>query len=148
MACCGYDRMEAEDILQTSYVKVLSGTARFEGRSTFKTWLFGVIRRTAAELRRRRIVGALLASAVQRLRPRVPPTAPDGTADSAVLSLLRGLSRRQREVLELVFYQDMTIEEAAGVMRVSLGSARTHYHRGKENLRRALANRDERGGGR
>src|SRR5438132_11516583 len=56
LVCCGRDRVEAEDVLQASYLKVLDGKARFDGRSSVKTWLFGVIRRTAAEERRRRLL--------------------------------------------------------------------------------------------
>jgi DNA-directed RNA polymerase specialized sigma24 family protein len=51
---------------------------------------------------------------------------------------LQRLSARQREVLHLVFYQEMTIAEAALVMEVSVGSARTHYERGKARLRTLL----------
>ena len=39
--------------MQLAYVKVLEGSAKFDGRSSFRTWLFGVVRRTAAEQRRR-----------------------------------------------------------------------------------------------
>ena len=65
-------------------------------------------------------------------------------ASEALIRGLESLSRRQREVLQLVFYHDMTIEEAAHVMKVSLGSARTHYERGKKSLAEKL----ERGGDR
>jgi RNA polymerase sigma factor (sigma-70 family) len=140
VACCGYDRIEAEEVLQTSYLKVLSGRARFDRRSTFKTWLFGVIRRTAAEARRRR----LLFARMEREPPEAAPPA-EAWGPPAVLPLLRRLAPRQREVLELVFYQDLSIREAASVMGVSLGSARVHYHRGKENLRKALAEQGRRG---
>src|SRR6185295_20378976 len=53
LACCRWAREAAGDVLQASYLKVLDGRAQFEGRSTFQTWLFGVIRRTASEQRRR-----------------------------------------------------------------------------------------------
>jgi DNA-directed RNA polymerase specialized sigma24 family protein len=39
--------------LQIAYLKILEGKARFDGRSSLKTWLFAIIRRTALEQRRR-----------------------------------------------------------------------------------------------
>jgi RNA polymerase sigma factor (sigma-70 family) len=51
---------------------------------------------------------------------------------------LQQLPARQAEVLHLVFYQDLTINEAANVMRVGIGSARQHYERGKARLRTLL----------
>jgi RNA polymerase sigma-70 factor (ECF subfamily) len=54
---------------------------------------------------------------------------------------LRQLPARQREVLHLVFHEDLTVESAGGIMGVSLGSARTHYARGKARLRSLLQER-------
>jgi len=52
--CCDHRREEAEDVLQTAYLKVMEGTASFDGSSSLRTWFFSVIRRTAWEQRRRR----------------------------------------------------------------------------------------------
>jgi DNA-directed RNA polymerase specialized sigma24 family protein len=43
--------------------------------------------------------------------------------------------------LHLVFYQDMSIADAAEVMEISVGSARTHYERGKARMRVILEER-------
>ncbi len=49
------------------------------------------------------------------------------------------LAPRQREVIALVFQQDLSIAEAAAVMGVTLGSASVHYDRGKKKLLELLA---------
>jgi RNA polymerase sigma factor (sigma-70 family) len=142
MACCGRDRVEAEDVLQTSYLKVLDGRAVFASRSTFKTWLFGVIRRTAAEHRRWRAVRRFTrASLTDRADPSPDPATAAGHSESTerLVAALATLTTRQRELLHLVFYQDLTIAEAASVLGISLGTARTHYERGKQRLRELLS---------
>ncbi len=106
----------------------MDGRARFEGRASFRTWVFAVVRRTAAAEWRR-----------AALRWLVPLRALDGTAATGGdpgVALVR--SETSREVLHLVFYQDLTIAEAAEVLGVSLGTARTHYERGKTTLRKRL----------
>ena len=124
----------AEDVLQEAYWKIYAGRARYAERSSLKTWLFGVIRLTALEQRRRG--GARRGEAPASVDPDdLPaPSAPssaDRDAAAAVARALAALPDRQREVLHLVFYQGLTIAEAAVVMEVSLGTARTHYERAK-----------------
>ena len=136
-------------MLQTAYERVFDGTARFEGRSSLKTWLFGVIRRTAQDRRRRRFVRDLALGRWRELRADpLPPSTPETVARrredaSAVRAALRSLPRRQREVVSLVFYHELTVDEAAEVLGLSVGSARRHYHRAKAALRERLG---ERGG--
>ena len=141
VCCCARDRHLAEDVLQEVYVKILSGRARFEGRGTLKTWLFSVIRLTAADERRRNLLRRL------RLRLYQPAVSDSEPADLSLTrpeeqerfrAALAALPRRQQHVLQLVFYHDMSLSEAAGVMDISLGTARTHYDRGKKAVRLRL----------
>ena len=146
--CCGRDRTMTEDVLQTVYLKVLEGKAQFDGRSALKTWLFAVIRKTAAAERRTRILWGY--------RFRFFNDTEDPESDESVevsihaseeravfCRALARLPHRQRDVLHLVFYQDLTIEETAAALGISVGSVRTHYERGKKRLRSELERMEE-----
>ena len=146
LVCCDQQRTEAEDALQAAYLKVLDGSARFEERSSLRTWLFGVIRRTAAQERRRawlRLHHSRNGHAPEHMAPQLADARLEREErNQQLLAALRTLPRRQREVLELVFYHDMTIEQAGVVMGVSIGTARTHYERAKHNLQQRLSGED------
>jgi len=150
LSCCGWDRSAAEDVLQASYLKLLDGRARFEGRSSLRTFVFGVIARTAREVRRRAALRRWIPLASLLLGPEAvdgrpdPATAAVGADETARLVRALGrLSARQRQVLHLVFYEDLTIAEAAVIAGVSLGTARTHYERGKAALKKLLEEESE-----
>lgn len=141
LACCDRNRDDAEEVLQMAYLKVMDGRARYDGRSAFKTWLFAVIRKTALEYWRWGRVR-------RRLREVFIPRVAEQDDETRVvhrersrqlIAALGRLARRQREVLELVFYHDMTIEAAAATLGISAGAARVHYDRGKKKIREVLS---------
>lgn len=146
--CCRQRREEAEEVLQTVYVKVLEGRARFRGGSSFRTWLFGVVRHTALEQSRRRWLREALLLSWFAARSAPPEYDPEtaiqaGDRTQELREALAILPQRQREVLHLVFYQEMTVAEAAQAMNVSVGTARTHFERGKSRLRQMLAGKEQ-----
>jgi len=137
LSCCRRNPAEAEEVLQTVYLKILQGKAIYRGESKLQTWLFAVIRKTAIGERRKQWLRTLI-------------TLPVTTSEDLGLEFERSemqqrfqqalaqLPARQRETLHLVFYQDLSLSEAAEVMNISLGSARRHYERGKKRLRATL----------
>lgn len=132
-------------MLQEAYLCVLDGRARFHGRSCAKTWLFAVIRRIAVGRRRQRWLRSLALGRWLDGQPEPPPApSPEAALDScetvrALRQAVTALPERQRQVVHLVFYQDLSLEETAHVLGISVGSARTHYHRGKQGLRKRLS---------
>lgn len=139
LICCNYDSELAEDVLQTVYLKVLEDKARFAGRSALRTWLLGVVHNTASEARRQ----------ARPLLIPLPVEAPvAATANLSVsendplTSAMQELSAMQRQVIFLVFHRGTTLEEAASILGIQLGSVRTHYHRAKEKLKSRLINDD------
>src|SRR6059058_4613268 len=80
LSCCRRDATEAEEVLQTVYLKIFEGKARYRGESSLKTWLFAVIRKTAATEYRRRLLRSLRLTAepdevIDRPAPFENPTA-------------------------------------------------------------------------
>ena len=144
LACCRFDRQEAEEVLQAAYLKALEGRAKFNGHSTLRTWFFGVVKTTAAEHRRSGFVRRVALGRWVERRPTPEPTpTPEALSSASEMerrlrrALVR-LSSRQRDLLHLVFYEELSIAEAAEVLQMPIGTARTHYERGKARLRQLL----------
>jgi len=136
---CDYDRAAAEDLMQQAYVELLSGKARFKSQSSLKTFVFSVVQNLARSRYRR------MATRLRLVREHAGqsddaflPAEPENNGD--VWSAVKSLPARQRDVIELVFCREMTIEQASAVMGVSVGTGRVHYERAKKSLRTRLQN--------
>ncbi|UII28048.1 RNA polymerase sigma factor [Fulvivirga maritima] len=132
--CCFYDSDTANEVLQQVYLKVLEGRAKYRGKSTVKTWLFSVVKYTAIDLLKKESKFSSLDMAdISMLQNDTSETEAENYE-----ALLKLLPERQQEVLLLVFYHNLTLEEVAGVLNVSLGTVRTHYDRGKKKLKELI----------
>jgi RNA polymerase sigma-70 factor, ECF subfamily len=136
---CNQQRQDAEDILQMTYTRIIEGSAVFDARSSLRTWLFGVIARVARDRRRQQRTASQWVLRWFSVDDGAEPEQQIDDDHAHLRAALRALPGRQREVLELVFYREFTIEESAQIMGISLGSARTHYERGKKSLADQLA---------
>ena len=135
---CEFDHEAAEDLMQQAYVEVLSGSARFNNKSSLKTFVFAVVQNLAKSRFRR------IASRLRLLREHTA-NVDDAVVDAVepedcddIWPAVKALPARQRDIIELVFCRDLTIEEASGVMGVSVGTGRVHYDRAKKALRSRL----------
>lgn len=142
---CGYEQATAEDLMQQAYVELLSGRARFDNKSTLKTFVFGVVQNLARSRFRRqntrlRVIDSYRAEPVaDNPEPQVR------TNLKIVWDAVESLPQRQRDITELVFIREMTIEEASAVMGVSVGTGRVHYARAKKSLAGKLAELNPKG---
>jgi RNA polymerase sigma-70 factor (ECF subfamily) len=138
LSCCRHNRAEAEEVLQTVYLKILQGKAVYRGESKLQTWLFAVIRKTAITERRKHVLRTLISSSRDESCSQPEIEFERSEMQRRFQQALTRLPARQRETLHLVFYQDLSLSEAAEVMNISIGSARRHYERGKKRLRETV----------
>jgi RNA polymerase sigma factor (sigma-70 family) len=142
LACCQHNRADAEEVLQNVYLKILQGKAVYGGHCKLQTWLFAVIRKVAISERRKHLLRALTFTTGAHEEPKFDSSheaeLERSQRQQRFQRALARLPARQRETLHLVFYQDLSLSEAADVMNISVGSARRHYERGKKSLRETL----------
>jgi RNA polymerase sigma-70 factor, ECF subfamily len=132
------DPGSADDLTQETYLRAFRALASFEGRSSVRTWLLGIARRTCADhlravVRRRRLDVRLAAEAVTEL-PHPDPAHRLGTAD-----LLRRLPEERRTAFVLTQVLGLSYAEAAAVEDVPVGTIRSRVARARDELIVAVA---------
>ncbi|MEN2281788.1 RNA polymerase sigma factor [Algoriphagus sp. SE2] len=130
--CCAFDDELAKDVLQQVYLKILEGKAKLKEVEKAKTWLFSIIRYSAIDQLRKqgKLISLDESYEVEDLKEEI-----DQTDYQAIIQLL---PKMQQEVILMVFYHQMTIEQSAEVLQIGLGTARTHYDRGKKKLKELI----------
>lgn len=131
------DRRIAEEVLQDTFVAVWRGAGGYKGRSSVKTWLFGIARRRAHDALRRRALPVVSDDEVAETVDPDPDPA-ESTLASAhreeVAACVERLSPAHREVLALTFFHGLSYAETAEVAGVPIGTVKSRL----ANARRAL----------
>ena len=146
----------AEEVVQDTWLGVVRGVERFEGRSSFKTWLYRILvnRARTSGVREHRHV------TVDPTDPAVSPDRFDGsgawadpvrpfeadvddrvvaaTWGPALRAAVDGLPGRQRDVVVLRDVEGLSSEDVCAVLGISEGNQRVLLHRGRSRLRTVL----------
>jgi len=153
----------AEEVVQEAWVGVLQGLTRFEGRSSLKTWIFGILMNVIRK--RRDHDGRLpptaafdddLGSGEAAVEPgrfgstrhwSVPPASWAGLPEARLLSretvaqvraAITALPANQRAVITLRDVEGMSAIEACNVLSISETNQRVLLHRARSRVRQAL----------
>ncbi|MFF5223057.1 sigma-70 family RNA polymerase sigma factor [Micromonospora sp. NPDC000212] len=126
---------ETDDLVQETYLRAMRSLPRFAGRSTARTWLFGIARRVAADHLR----AAGRRPATVALDAYDPPAAGRFEAGVALDALLRELPAERREAFLATQVLGLSYAEAARVCDCPVGTIRSRVARAREDLVAALA---------
>src|SRR5215467_7064962 len=159
------DRATAEEVAQETWLAVLNGIDRFEGRSSFKTWLFRILTNRAKTRGQRDARSVPFSSIGDPDEPAVDPDRfqgdgeehpggwrvfptpwegdPEerllaGEARALILDTIEQLPPNQRAVITLRDVEGFSAEEARNVLDVSDTNQRVLLHRARSKVRRAL----------
>src|SRR5579884_3331411 len=136
----------AEEILQDTLVAVWKSASQFEGRSSVQTWLIGIARRQAHNTLRRRKLPLADESEMEGLI--APDPEPEdftlaNIARDELVEAFRKLAPAHREVLVLIFLQELSYQETATILNVPIGTVKSRLSNAKRALRTLLDAREE-----
>jgi RNA polymerase sigma-70 factor (ECF subfamily) len=139
-----YDEQHAADVAQEVFLRSHKGLRSFRFRSGVFTWLYRATRNVCHEFNRRR---RTLPLDDELHKQQVDKSAePDGLASrsetvSAIRKLVSALPQRQREVVMLRIFEDLSVRETAQTMGCREGTVKALLHKATTALRITLNER-------
>ncbi len=132
---------DAMDMLQDVLLAVFRNLSTFRGEGPFPAWLFRIAAFRCTDFLRRRRPTVSAAEELdmledQRYHHRPDAVLANSEQNSMILSSLATLSRDQRTVVELKFFQHFTFDEIAGQLGISSNTAKTRLYAALKKMRK------------
>ena len=135
------DEATAEDLISEVFLDVWRQAGRFEGRSAVSTWLLAIARFKALSALRRRPDEELDEETAEAIEdPSDDPEVSLEKKDKSVLirKCLTGLSAEHREIIDLVYYHEKSVEEVAQIVGIPENTVKTRMFYARKKLAELL----------
>lgn len=144
---------DAMDVAQDAMLRLFSTLHRFDVRRPLRPWLYQIVRNRVVDLMRRRKVRShdSLDAVDQDGNPRYDPADVKVDLDrdvsrsqlrTRIWETLKSLPPKQREILVLRDYQDMSYTEIAETLEIPIGTVMSRLHGARKSLRGTLQSQD------
>ena len=127
------NRQDALDVLQETFIYLLSKFPGFNLKASMTTFLYPVVKHLSLNFGRK---NRRLQSDEDSLSEIAAPTSMESSEyRSELAAVLNVLPQKQREVLLMRFVDDMSLQEIAEALNIALGTIKSRLHRALETLR-------------
>ena len=136
------DEAAAEDTVSEVFIDVWRQAERFEGRSQVTTWLLAIARNKALSLLRRRSSEELDDEVAEFIED--PSDNPEAAMlksqrASVLQDCLTQLSPAHREIVDLVYYHEKSVEEVAEIISVPANTVKTRMFYARKRIGELMA---------
>ena len=131
------ERSRAEELAQDTLLAVFRGAARYEPRALFRTYLYAIAFKVLQAERRKARLRSLLFLPPGRQEP--PARAADTEEVLWIRKALQQLHAKDREVLMLREYDELSYAEIGAVLEIPVNTVRSRLFRARQALREILA---------
>ncbi len=136
------DAALGDDLAQDVFMKAYGALAAFKMEAKFSVWLYRIAFNAAASKWRRKSLDWCDLDEMPEFNDEQDAAAELIDA-RAVQAAMEQLTQPQQIALRLCYEDDLSHAEAASVMNIPLGSLKTHINRGKQQLKKLLADWSE-----
>jgi len=133
------DRAAADEIVQMTFVQAYTRLASFRAQASFKTWLYSValnLCRDRARSEKRR--ASVSVEDALEMVPSTQPTLEEVVVGATVQRRVAALPDRQRSVLSLRIWGDLSFRDIGALLGISENSAKVSYHHAIRRLKHWL----------
>ena len=131
------ERQLAEDAFQETFVRAWRHLSAFRGESSAKTWLSHIAVNVCRDMLR--TPWLRMRRSVRSVEEMEHLPAPDATPRHELMDAIRALPDKYREVIVLVYVQDMKLREAAAQLRLPVPTVSTRLRRARARLAQLLS---------
>ena len=139
------DNHTAEDIFQEVFIKVNQKLSTFEGNSSIKTWIMRITINTCKDYLKsawnRRVIPMMEYQEDQIISDTDFDSVESQDTNDIIKTAVLSLPAKYKDVVLCVYYNEMTIAEAAIVLRVAEGTVKSRLSRARQKLKSALEGR-------
>jgi RNA polymerase sigma-70 factor (ECF subfamily) len=131
----------AEDLISEVFLDVWRQAGKFEGRAAVSTWLLAIARFKALSALRRKPEKELDEEAAEAIEDTsdTPEIALQKKDKSELLrECLKALSPEHREIVDLVYYHEKSVEEVAGIVGIPEATVKTRMFYARKKLSELL----------
>jgi RNA polymerase sigma factor (sigma-70 family) len=129
---------DTDDVVAESYLAAWRRINDVPIPPNDRLWMYGVARNTLARFERSRRRQGRLFSRLSSQTDAGPPTIEPSSSHSEVTDAVTHLPKKEREVIQLIYWDGLSQDEAATVVGCSTNALRIRLHRAKKRLSRRL----------
>lgn len=131
---------DADDLVQRTFLRCLEPRADYQGRASFRAFLFGIARNVLLEyiracVRDRRVDPDFSVRSIHDLSPRASTAVFAKTEERKLVAALQQLPVELQMALELYYWEELPVDEVAMALQIPPGTVKSRLHRGRQQLR-------------
>ena len=132
------DMFAAEDLCEDAFFRLIAKKPAFDGRSSFKTWFFGIGRNLALDYQRH--AGCLPRAGMSDIEAEADKTSLEaqyikGEREKVLLSKLKDLPEKDRELIWLTYFEGLSAKETARLTKKTVTGVNKALSRARQQLR-------------